>query len=335
MVLSSSLPRPVVDALFSSGVFNPSQSIEVNALEGGVSSSVWRVQSGPTAVCVKQSLGQLRVEAEWFASTERLSHEVAWLKFAHKTEPGSVPEVLYFDEKNTVLIMSYLDPSMHSLWKTALIHGETFEGMAEDVARRLSIFHRASANDPLIQCKFEYDEFFNDLRIDPYFGVAAERNPDVAFFLRPLSDGVLNNKVALMHGDVSPKNLFWGPEGAIFLDAECACYGDPAFDVAFLLSHLILKLWNFPQHAALISRDIDTVISVYFAGVTWELASELEVRVAQFLLGLLLARADGKSPIEYWRSDTVKIRLKEKVKSMMRAAPLSLNDTVESIRRSR
>ena len=334
MVLSSSLPKTVVDALFSSSVFKPSQSIEVNALEGGVSSSVWRVQSGCSAVCIKQSLSQLRVEAEWFASTERLTHEVAWLQFAHKTEPGSVPKVLYFDEKNAVLIMSYLEPSKYSLWKTALINGKTFDGMAEDVARRLSMFHRSSANDPLIQSRFKHDEFFSDLRIDPYFGVAAERNPEVAFFLRMLSDSVLGNKVALMHGDVSPKNLFWGPDGAIFLDAECACYGDPGFDVAFLLSHLILKLWNFPQYAALISRDIDTVISVYFAGVTWESASELGLRVAKLLLGLLLARADGKSPIEYWHSDTVKMRLKEKVKSMMREESLPLYDTVESIRRS-
>ena len=30
-----------------------------------------------------------------------------------------------------------------------------------------------------------------------------------------------------------------------FLDAECAWYGDPAFDLAFCLNHLLLKrLWT-------------------------------------------------------------------------------------------
>ena len=53
------------------------------------------------------------------------------------------------------------------------------------------------------------------------------------------------NKRALVHGDVSPKNILGGPAGPVFLDAECAWWGDPAFDLAFCLNHLLLKcLWT-------------------------------------------------------------------------------------------
>jgi thiamine kinase-like enzyme len=48
-----------------------------------------------------------------------------------------------------------------------------------------------------------------------------------------------------VHGDVSPKNILLCPQGPVFLDAECACMGDPDFDLAFCLKHLLLKcLWN-------------------------------------------------------------------------------------------
>ncbi len=66
-----------------------------------------------------------------------------------------------------------------------------------------------------------------------------------------LSAGTLAAKIALVHGDVSPKKVPAGPRGPVFLDAECAWYGDPAFDLAFCLNHLLLKcLWNRIGRAA-------------------------------------------------------------------------------------
>ena len=59
--------------------------------------------------------------------------------------------------------------------------------------------------------------------------------------LEALASPTLGTKRALVHGDVSPKNILHGPEGPVFLDAECAWYGDPAFDLAFCLNHLLLK----------------------------------------------------------------------------------------------
>ena len=52
-----------------------------------------------------------------------------------------------------------------------------------------------------------------------------------------------------MHGDVSPKNILVGWKGPVFLDAETTCYGDPAFDLAFCLTHLLLKCVWHPEWA--------------------------------------------------------------------------------------
>jgi hypothetical protein len=51
-------------------------------------------------------------------------------------------------------------------------------------------------------------------------------------------------------------------------------------------------------HAALI-RCFDALSGAYLAGVAWETPAALERRAARLLPGLLLARVDGKSPVEY------------------------------------
>ena len=90
-----------------------------------------------------------------------------------------------------------------------------------------------------------------------------------------------------------------GPDGPVFLDAECAWWGDPAFDLAFCLNHLLLKcLWMSARPGGLLAC-FDAMAKTYLRGVTWEDAGALGVRAAGLLPGLLLARVDGKSPVEY------------------------------------
>ena len=106
-------------------------------------------------------------------------------------------------------------------------------------------------------------------------------------------------KVALVHGDVSPKNILVGPEGPMFLDAECAWYGDPAFDLAFCLNHLLLKCLAVPAATDGFLGSFDALAESYLGGIAWESPAALEARAAHLLPGLLLGRVDGKSPVEY------------------------------------
>ena len=115
---------------------------------------------------------------------------------------------------------------------------------------------------------------------------------------------------ALVHGDVSPKNILVAGHEPVFLDAECAVWGDPAFDLAFCLNHLLLKCLWIPAASASLLSCFDVLASHYLAGVDWEPADALQRRAARLLPGLLLARVDGKSPVEYLtdahRRDTVR-----------------------------
>jgi hypothetical protein len=90
----------------------------------------------------------------------------------------------------------------------------------------------------------------------------------------------------------------------VLLDAECAWWGDPAFDLAFCLNHLLLKCLWVPQAASALINSFDALARAYLRRVDWEPPESLERRAAALLPGLLLARVDGKSPVEYLTAET-------------------------------
>ncbi|MDE2008044.1 MAG: phosphotransferase, partial [Rhodospirillales bacterium] len=128
-------------------------------------------------------------------------------------------------------------------------------------------------------------------------------------------------KRALVHGDVSPKNILAGPAGPVFLDAECAWWGDPAFDLAFCVNHLLLKcLWT-PSATRGFLACFDALAYAYCASIVWEPPAELEARAARLLPGLFLARVDGKSPVEYITAEADKSRVRRVARALLADPP--------------
>jgi aminoglycoside phosphotransferase (APT) family kinase protein len=286
-------------ALARLGLLHGDDAPRFTRLAGGVSSDIWRVDlvSGP--VCVKRALPKLRVEQDWFAPVERNAYEAAWMRCAAAVVPEAVPELLGQDEAAGVLVMAYLDPAGHRLWKADLRDGHADPDVARAVGNRLVRIHAATANDPDIAAAFATEAIFYDIRLEPYLVASARAHPDRADALQALVDITARTRRTLVHGDVSPKNILIGPQGPVFLDAECAWYGDPAFDLAFCLNHLLLKcLWT-PRAAGELLQCFDVLATAYLAGVAWEPQGALEARAARLLPGLFLARIDGKSPLEY------------------------------------
>jgi aminoglycoside phosphotransferase (APT) family kinase protein len=225
--------------------------------------------------------------------------------------------------------MEYFDPRQFPVWKERLRDGEVDLALAAEVGRRLVTIHAATAGDPVIAERFATDEIFHAIRLEPYFEAAARRHAEVADRLLGLSARTLATHVALVHGDVSPKNILAGEGGPVFLDAECAWFGDPAFDLAFCLNHLLLKcLWNRDAAPRLLAA-FTTLAEVYREGVTWEPRDAMESRTAVLLPALLLARVDGKSPVEYLgAADRELVR---RVALELIAAPVAATDDVAHV----
>jgi hypothetical protein len=97
----------------------------------------------------------------------------------------------------------------------------------------------------------------------------------------------------------------------VFLDAECAWYGDPAFDLAFCLNHLLLKAVLLPKHAHALAQSYRNLVAAYLPAVNWEDVATFEARTARLLPALLLARVDGKSPVEYLTLEPQRDRVRQ------------------------
>ncbi len=269
-------------------------------LTGGVSSDIWRVDlPGRPSFCVKRAAPRLRVAADWRVPVERNAFEAAWLRRAEEAVPGMAPRLLGQDHAAGLLAMEYLSPRDHPVWKTQLLAGQAEITTAAAVADRLVKLHAATANQKDVADEFASDRIFWTIRLEPYLIATAAAQPKHARRLQELADTTAANKIALVHGDVSPKNILIGPSGPILVDAECAWFGDPAFDLAFCLNHLLLKCLPSPAAKEDLLACFAGMATTYLAGVTWEQPSDLERRAARLLPGLTLARIDGKSPVEY------------------------------------
>lgn len=309
-------PAWLVESLVRCGIVESVDAIDgAEPLTGGVSSDVWKVRCRDRVLCAKRALPQLKVAGDWRAPTTRSRWETAWLRRAGTIAPDAVPAVLGADDVGGVVMLEWLEPDLHPVWKTELLAGTVDMDAAAQVGVRLAAFHSAMTADT---AAFEPARpLFEDLRIAPYLRVTAAAHPDLAATIGSHADALAAASVTVIHGDVSPKNILIGPAGPVLLDAECASPGDPAFDVAFCVNHLLLKAAHLPAHATELTRAATALVEGHCAAVDWEPAAALESRVAALTPILALARVDGLSPVEY---------LTEPARRAVRAAARQLVD---------
>jgi Ser/Thr protein kinase RdoA (MazF antagonist) len=230
--------------------------------------------------------------------------------------------------------MNWFEPATHPVWKGELAAGRVHIGFAGRVGALLGAVHAGCAGSDAIARRFPTTALFEDLRLDPYLREAGRRHPDLAGRLDALADRTAAARISLVHGDVSPKNILCGPDGPVLLDAECAWYGDPAFDLAFCSTHLLLKTVWKPAHTAAYLASLEALHAAYRAAVTWEPAPVLEARAAELTAAIVLARVDGKSPVEYLTEEVDRAFVRAAARALVAAPPATLADLAAAWRRA-
>lgn len=316
----------IVDFLRNANLIGVTETPPMMPLTGGVSSDIWKVQTASGAVCVKRALAQLKTEKIWHAPVERNAFEADWIRTASRIVPAAVPQLLAEDRDAGMFAMAYFDPAKYPVWKEQLRDGIADPAVATAVGRTLGQIHATTAGDADIAEGFATDDIFLPIRVEPYLLRTADTHPDIAGRLRELADTTATTHKALVHGDVSPKNILIGPDGPVFLDAECAWYGDPAFDLAFCLNHLLLKCIWTPASTDDFLTCFGSMTDAYLPAVDWEPAAVLEQRTAALLPGLLLARIDGASPVEYITREADKNRVRRAAKTALLNRPKTLRE---------
>jgi 5-methylthioribose kinase len=284
-------------------------------LGGGVSNQVILIEAPGFRTVVKQSLGKLRVEKEWLSDKARIFREAAAMRWlCGRVRGGRVPRIVAEDSDEFAIAMEAA-PAGAEMWKTRLFAGHADPAHARAAGAMLGSMIAASWKNAEAEALFGDQTVFHQLRIDPYYRFTASFHPAHAGYFNHLIAQSQARRVSLVHGDWSPKNLLvWGNE-MWAIDWEVVHFGDPSFDVGFLLNHLLLKSIAMPAMRVKLAE----LAAEFLAALSEELPPDADwVRIAAFqhLPALLLARVDGKSPAEYL-SEAGRDRARELAFSLM------------------
>jgi aminoglycoside phosphotransferase (APT) family kinase protein len=302
------------------------RDVLLTPLGGGVSSDVFLVENEGKRFVVKQALRRLKVRESWQADTSRNRFEYEFLRYLGTIVPEAAPKV--FARGTDYFTMEYLGPEYRN-WKQLLMSGDCQSLHAERAAKILGRLHRCSWGDADLARRFDTTANFHQLRTDPYLVTTGRRHPALQKFFEQEVVRLENTRECLVHGDYSPKNMLIGNGRLVLLDCEVAWYGDPAFDLAFLINHLLLKaLYHAPVDRGLRSLIAGLVEAYYVERGEWSRKEDFDSRAAKLLLMLLLARMEGKSPVEYLGSDDKRDFVRSFVSSRLCASTVKLDEVV-------
>ena len=279
---------------------------------------------------MKQSLAELRVVDRWEFNPERILVECACMEVLGSILPdGAVPTVLDVDRETLTFVMSCA-PVGGVNWKETLLLGEVDPAAVRYAAELLAQVHREAASRPELATRFADLMPLIEGRTNPYHRVAALANPDLADAIIEDIDRLTTNRRTLVLGDYSPKNLIVYPDRMMVLDFEVAHWGDPSFDSAFMLTHLIAKAVYVPHNSHAYLDAARRFWSIYTTAAGHAGATEQDT--ATEIAVLLLCRVDGKSKLEYL-SDGDRALIRDLSRDLIGARTRDLAELIDTVDR--
>jgi 5-methylthioribose kinase len=298
------------------------ENCRIEALSGGVSNVVLRVEpQGRSAFVIKQSRERLQTDVPWFSQLDRIFRETDVMAAVRPLLPEeAIPRILDEDRENCAYAMDAVDAN-HVVWKRELLAGRIREEIALRLADYLSAIHGRTQANPAIAQAFDDREVFVQLRVDPFYRHVARVHTDLSGEIAGLIDEMWRRRLCLVHGDFSPKNVLivdcppsdtsatgiTPPSRArvTLVDFETGHYGDPAFDLGFFLSHLLLKAVRAGAESPRFLHLTQIFWDRYRQGIAQNVPGtaletpDLERRIVSHLAACALARVDGTSPVDY------------------------------------
>ncbi len=322
----------VQDYLVDRKLVPGSEELSVRELGGGVSNTVLLVESSQFRWVVKQSLGRLRVREDWRSDRARIFREAESIQALRPVlGEGALPQVLHVDRENYLFVMTAAPVGAVS-WKELLLGRRADLAVARQAAVLLGRLINASRDNKEFRDRFADRQVFDQLRIDPYYRTTAARHGEVGRQIRKLITDSMKIRTSLVHGDYSPKNMLVQGERIFLIDFEVVHWGDPSFDAGFLLNHLFLKALYQPQFDQIYmtaAREFWTTLRAALGPEGWANFAKLTFR---HVGGLMLARIDGKSPVEYIQDEPMKERVRQVAKRIIHGRPGVFEEVVETVR---
>lgn len=284
-----SLPKRLgaLDQLVSHVGDDPS-SWTVQEVGDGNLNLVFIVEGDKGSVIVKQALPYVRLVGDsWPLPLKRAFFEFHALTREAKRDPGSVPDILHFDEEQALIIMERLHP--HIILRHHMMSGQRVKDLGETMGRfcartafrgsDLSMDAGDKKNDvALFAGNIELCDITENLVFtDPYFDAEMNRHttPQLDGVVAELrSDHLLKIEAqhmkraftakceTLCHGDLHAGSIMATPDEARIIDPEFAFYGPFGFDIGMLIGNYLMA-----YHAASAHLEDDQVCADYQAWI--------------------------------------------------------------------
>jgi aminoglycoside phosphotransferase (APT) family kinase protein len=284
--------------------------VTVEELSGGVSNVVLRVETLRQRFILKQSRPQLRTRDPWFSDVTRIIREQETMEALAPLLPGVVPAVLQNDRENFLFTMAHA-PADAVVWKSQLLAGQVELWRGEEAGRILGRIHQASASNRAEFERFAERTAFEQLRIEPYYVRISKRHPEVAAAVAQLIERMRTGQEALCHGDFSPKNLLAHSGGFTLVDYETCHFGDPAMDLGFFLTHLLLKAAKRIGERRRYFALTEAFWRGYASQLRYADVAVLLSRAIPHIGVCLLVRIDGTSPVDYLPEEAKRVAVRK------------------------
>lgn len=285
----------VLPYLIEQGVIAPGEKVIIETLTGGVSNTVLAVTTDDRNMVLKQALPELKVAEKWEADQRRAIVEADALRLFHELSPAQVPNLVFIDPVEFVLIMDRVAINSR-VWKSDLLEGVFELNVAKVLGETLATWHLYGESNPTNIAQFKEETLFEQLRVDPFYRFVSKRNPDLQSVISSLINELETDHSTIVHGDFSPKNIMVGPSNQVYiLDFEVMHIGNPVFDLAFLVAHLLCKFFRAENEQT--ALKFSQLAKVFLD--SYENLHLISPSLALHTALISLARVEGKSPVNY------------------------------------
>ena len=234
---------------------------------------VYTVSSDSGNIIVKQALPYVRLVGDsWPLPLSRSFYEHEVLVRQAKRDPGSVPEIIYFNKVQAIIAMEMLLP--HVILRKKLIAGEYVDGLAQRLGKfcARTAFRGSDLSLKTAYKKSDTAMFQGNLALmgiteslvftEPYFAAEMNHHTDgldpIVKILR--SDVKMKveaqkmlmkftaNTETLCHGDLHSGSVMCTDDETKVIDPEFGFYGPMGFDLGMLTSNYLMAYFSQPAH---------------------------------------------------------------------------------------
>lgn len=286
----------VSEYLVDRGLLKSTVGVVVEELSGGVSNIVLSVTDGEVDMVLKQALPELKVATRWVADQRRAIVEARAINLYNSISPKNVPVLMDCDPDKFTLVMERA-PRSSRVWKTELLSGIAQPRIGFVLGQILDSWHLLGRSE-VVQKSFLEAELFDQLRVTPFYRVVSQKNHHLSHRIQDLIVDLEDERSTIVHGDFSPKNILVDRDEDVYiLDFEVAHWGNPTFDLAFLLAHLLCKYHQSSDEE--IRGNILSLASSFLEGYRAAGANHPSDLLGWHTALIALARIEGQSPVNY------------------------------------